>query len=210
MSSRLLIGEAADLLGLTTKALRHYEKLGLIAPVRSDNGYRVYTADHVLRLLRIRRLQSLGLSLTQIKTLLDEDNDAQVWQAILRALLDKVDDQIDALEDRREELERLIADGGADALAVPDELPVPLQRAQEYLDQHLIGAKASLWAAEKPLYALPDQPSALEDHIAMLWRLLAEPPVTVYARRFVPGHHRPASAPLVAGVAALISEEDYP
>ncbi len=146
MSSQLLISEIAELLGLTPKALRYYEKLSLIIPGRSENGYRVYTADHVLRLLRIQRLRSLGLSLTQIKTVLDEKSDAQVWQIILHALLDKVDGQIGALEQRREELERLIADGGSDILALPEELNATMKRAQEYLDHHLDGAQASLWA----------------------------------------------------------------
>ncbi len=110
MSSHLLISEAADLLGLTTKALHLYEKIGLVTPIRSENGYRVYTAEHVLRLLRVRRLRSLGLSLTQIKTLLDEGNDTQIWRTILRALLDQVDAQIETLEDRSE-IEALLANG---------------------------------------------------------------------------------------------------
>lgn len=153
MSSELLISEASDLLGLTPKALRHYEKIGLIEPGRSENGYRVYTADHVLRLLRIRRLQSLGLSLMQIKTLLNDQADRS-WTAILTTLLEEVEAQIETLEQRRAELEDLLADENADLEAVTEVVPVDLQPAQEYLDQYLTGPQASLWAEEKHFDAL--------------------------------------------------------
>ncbi|HZA46980.1 MAG TPA: MerR family transcriptional regulator [Rubrobacter sp.] len=64
------IGEAARLVGVTTKkTIRHYEKVRLLgAPQRSEAGYRLYAAaDDLLRLQRVRRLQSLGLSLGRIK-----------------------------------------------------------------------------------------------------------------------------------------------
>jgi hypothetical protein len=66
----LRIGEAARLVGVTTKkTIRHYEKVRLLgAPQRSEAGYRLYAAaDDLLRLQRVRRLQSLGLSLDRIK-----------------------------------------------------------------------------------------------------------------------------------------------
>jgi hypothetical protein len=66
----LSIGEAARLVGVTTKkTIRHYEKVRLLgAPQRSEAGYRLYAAaDDLLRLQRVRRLQSLGLSLDRIK-----------------------------------------------------------------------------------------------------------------------------------------------
>ena len=68
---RLLIGEDAELLDITPKAIRHYEKLGLFEkPRRSEPGYRLYTADDLLRLHQIKRLRSLGLSLDRIKGIL--------------------------------------------------------------------------------------------------------------------------------------------
>jgi DNA-binding transcriptional MerR regulator len=207
MSSQLLISETADLLGLTPKALRHYEKLGLITPMRSGNGYRLYSANHVLRLLRIRRLQSLGLSLTQIKTLLDEKDDTQVWQTILTILLERVKAQIDALEQRREELEDLLADDDTDILAVTEKLPSHLQPAQEYLDRYLTGPQASLWAKEKQLDALLAS-SALDGYLAILSHWLVEPPVDVDARRVAPVHHSSVRLTGVMGQSGLAREED--
>jgi DNA-binding transcriptional MerR regulator len=43
--------EVARLVGVTTKTVRHYEKVGLLgAPQRSEAGYRLYAADDLLRL----------------------------------------------------------------------------------------------------------------------------------------------------------------
>ena len=64
MRERLRIGEAARLVGVTPKTVRHYEKIGLLpAAERSESGYRLYAANDLLRLNRVKRLRSLGLSL---------------------------------------------------------------------------------------------------------------------------------------------------
>jgi DNA-binding transcriptional MerR regulator len=70
MRTLLQIGEIAQLLGVTPKTIRHYEKIGLLArPERTRAGYRLYDAQDLLRLQRIRRLQALGLSLKKIRAL---------------------------------------------------------------------------------------------------------------------------------------------
>jgi len=49
LRERLKIGEVTRLLGVTTKTVRHYEKVGLLGePQRSEAGYRLYTADDLL------------------------------------------------------------------------------------------------------------------------------------------------------------------
>lgn len=56
--------ELADLAGVTVRALRHYHQLGLLPePPRAKNGYREYGAVDLARVLRIKRLSSLGISL---------------------------------------------------------------------------------------------------------------------------------------------------
>lgn len=65
--------ELARLAGVTTRALRHYHAIGLLAePPRSANGYRDYDAADLLRVLRIRQLASLGFRLDQVAGMLDE------------------------------------------------------------------------------------------------------------------------------------------
>jgi len=53
------------------ETIRYYEKIGLLpAPLRSDNGYRIYEDSHVRRLLFIRRSRKLGFSIEEIRALL--------------------------------------------------------------------------------------------------------------------------------------------
>lgn len=65
------ISEAAKLVGLSTKQIRDYEKIGLIKPaVRSLSGYRNYGESDLERLHFIRHSRNVGFSLHQIAQLL--------------------------------------------------------------------------------------------------------------------------------------------
>ncbi len=99
MRAQLRIGEVAQLLGVTPKAIRYYQRIGLIgAPDRSPAGYRLYTAADLVILLRVRRLQALGLSLAQIKRVLGEPGNERTLRQALEQLLA-------ATTARRQELE---------------------------------------------------------------------------------------------------------
>lgn len=56
-------GELARAARTTIKALRVYEKAGLLTPDRRDGGWRLYGPKHVARLHQILALKALGLSL---------------------------------------------------------------------------------------------------------------------------------------------------
>jgi DNA-binding transcriptional MerR regulator len=60
----------AALTGVTVKALRHYERVGLLAPRRTRARYRRYALGDLQRIERILALKSLGLSLKTINTLM--------------------------------------------------------------------------------------------------------------------------------------------
>lgn len=67
----LTIGKIAELSGLTTDAIRYYEKEGLVTPQqKSDAGYRLYDASAVRRLHFIKQAQHCGFSLAEIQQLL--------------------------------------------------------------------------------------------------------------------------------------------
>ena len=74
------IGLAARRAGVSARMVRHYEALGLLAPVaRTDGGYRQYTQADVRALHFIRRARDLGFSIAEITTLL------ALWQDKARA-----------------------------------------------------------------------------------------------------------------------------
>jgi DNA-binding transcriptional MerR regulator len=60
-------------LGVSAKALRVYEREGLISPGRTEAGWRVYGPAQAARLHQIMALRGLGLSLKRIKALLVDD-----------------------------------------------------------------------------------------------------------------------------------------
>ena len=66
------IQEIARLAGTTSRTLRHYDDIGLLAPSRiAHNGYRHYDQSALVRLQRILLLRNLGLGLPQIGEVLD-------------------------------------------------------------------------------------------------------------------------------------------
>jgi MerR family mercuric resistance operon transcriptional regulator len=64
------IGELAKKVGITTQAIRYYERIGLFEnPARNPSGYRIYE-DHAVDFLQfVKKAQSLGFNLQEIKTI---------------------------------------------------------------------------------------------------------------------------------------------
>jgi DNA-binding transcriptional MerR regulator len=97
----LTIGEAAEQTELSRKAIRLYERKGLLPPARrSDAGYRLYSYDDVAVLHFIRRARALGLHLSEIGDVLNlQRDDEQPCDHVLRVL-----------DSRIAEIDRTIAD----------------------------------------------------------------------------------------------------
>lgn len=106
------IGELAAAAGTTTKTLRFYEDIGLLPPTeRTANGYREYGQDAVSRLDFIHRGRTAGLTLGQIREVIDirDAGDApcdHVYE-LLSARLADIDEQIADLRDLRTTLTAL-------------------------------------------------------------------------------------------------------
>ena len=66
--------EAARRLGVSAKALRLYERRGLVAPVRTAAGWRAYGPGEMARAAEIAALRALGLSLAQVARVLEGDS----------------------------------------------------------------------------------------------------------------------------------------
>lgn len=71
-SSGISVGEAAGRFGLDTHVLRHWEDRGLLAPARDGGGRRRYDDDDLVRIAVIVRSKWAGMSLDQIRVLLDD------------------------------------------------------------------------------------------------------------------------------------------
>jgi MerR family copper efflux transcriptional regulator len=71
-SSGLSIGDAAARFALPTHVLRHWEDAGLLAPDRDGGGRRRYSDDDLVRIAVILRSKAAGMSLEQIRVLLDD------------------------------------------------------------------------------------------------------------------------------------------
>jgi DNA-binding transcriptional MerR regulator len=72
----ITIGQLAGYAGVTIKAVRHYHQRGLLdEPSRDSSGYRRYTAEHAIDLVKIKTLAEAGVPLARIKELLAADPD---------------------------------------------------------------------------------------------------------------------------------------
>lgn len=64
------IGDLAKRFKISQRSLRYYEELGLLNPVRSSGGFRVYAQHEVERLKTILLLKELGMTLDEISSLI--------------------------------------------------------------------------------------------------------------------------------------------
>jgi DNA-binding transcriptional MerR regulator len=123
----ITIGRLAAYAGVTIKAVRHYHRIGLLAePPRDSSGYRRYSAQHAIDLVKIKTLAEAGVPLARIKELLGASPDrfAEAITEIDRSL------QARAREVRRTR-ERIARLGAGDRLFVSPEVADYLDRLHE-------------------------------------------------------------------------------
>lgn len=100
--------EAAKRLGVSTKALRLYERRGLIEPTRTEAGWRAYGPNEMDRAGEIVALRTLGLSLAQVALVLK--GDPQILEAALAAHQVKLEEQLCQMSGTVEAVRALRAD----------------------------------------------------------------------------------------------------
>lgn len=72
--SGLTVGQVAERFGVTVRTLHHYDEIGLLTPSeRTRAGYRVYTADDLVRLRTIVVYRRLEFGLDEVRELLEDD-----------------------------------------------------------------------------------------------------------------------------------------
>lgn len=110
----LKIGEVSATSGLPVKTIRYYEEIGLLEPTveRADSGYRIFDSTVLNRLAFIKRSQSLGLSLTEIKEILQVHDRGELpcgeVRHHLEAKVAAIDEQIRSLKTLRSELQGIL------------------------------------------------------------------------------------------------------
>ena len=111
MPERMKIGELAERAGVSHRTVHYYEREGLLQPAeRVGTGYRYYDEGSLARLQKVRQLQELGLSLDEIRNVIDlYFEDATVVKAkrqvmdILKGHLRDAERRIEELEEFRED-----------------------------------------------------------------------------------------------------------
>lgn len=111
----LKIGEVASASGLAVKTVRYYDEIGLLAPTvaRSQSGYRLFTPQVLNRLAFIKRSQSLGLSLNEVRQILEVHDQGQLpcgeMKLHLEAKVEEINRQIEALMLLKSELSGILS-----------------------------------------------------------------------------------------------------
>lgn len=103
------INEAAEQLGLSQRALKYYEKEGLLEVRRDENGYRNYSAQDLKRLKKISLYRKLGIAIKDIESLLNIEDPAR-----LREILAQKRDQLQQDQTQLQSLEKYLNDGNLD------------------------------------------------------------------------------------------------
>ncbi|MGB3512849.1 MAG: heavy metal-responsive transcriptional regulator [Microcoleaceae cyanobacterium] len=108
------IGQVAAISGFPIKTIRYYEDIGLLSPSvkRSDSGYRLFEESVLSRLDFIKQAKSLGLSLREIREILEiRDRGLLPCREVKQQLHNKVieiNNQIEALGILKAELEQIL------------------------------------------------------------------------------------------------------
>ena len=93
--------ELAKLTGVTPRTIRYYDQRGLLKPEsRSEEGYRLYGSDALLRMQRITMLKFAGFSLGEIRDALEVTEQENLWQLL--------SDQKQLITQRIEQLEEIV------------------------------------------------------------------------------------------------------
>jgi DNA-binding transcriptional MerR regulator len=156
----ITIGQLAAYAGVTIKAVRHYHQRGLLAePPRDSSGYRRYTAQHAVDLVKIKTLAEAGVPLARINELLAADPDR--FAAAIAEIDRNLQERAEELLRTRERIAQLragerlfVSTEVADYLEHLHELGVSQRAVQMERDgwillQSVAPKQAAIWFADK-------------------------------------------------------------
>ncbi|MFI1949164.1 MerR family transcriptional regulator [Streptomyces virginiae] len=125
------IGEIAAVVGVTTRAIRHYHHVGLLPePERRPNGYRAYSLRDAVLLARVRRLTELGLGLDEVRDVLADDAGRELAEVLSELDADLARQEAE-IQERRRRLAVLLAAGPGEAEPLSPGLAALLAKAPQ-------------------------------------------------------------------------------
>jgi MerR family transcriptional regulator, Zn(II)-responsive regulator of zntA len=101
------IGDVADAVRTTIRAIRYYEEEGLIIPLRSEGGTRLYSQRHIDRLRAILRLTENGFPLAIIKTLAETRQQHRTGNDSQQAISHQLDEMLNGIHAQIKQLQGL-------------------------------------------------------------------------------------------------------
>ena len=108
----MLISEISKKLRITTRAIRHYEDIGIIKSKRLDNNYRYFDDLNVDKLKFLVRARNLGFTLDECKELIvlfqNDKRKSKNVRNIAKNKLASITKQINELRDLKKSLEWLV------------------------------------------------------------------------------------------------------
>ena len=93
-------------LGISKHTIFYYEKEGIVTPQRDDNGYRSYSQDDLQKLIMVKFLRNLNISIDDVKAILNNELDFKECLKINQIHLEK---QIKSLEEVQENIEMYVS-----------------------------------------------------------------------------------------------------
>ncbi|WP_084713486.1 MerR family transcriptional regulator [Streptacidiphilus rugosus] len=119
----ITVGQLARRVGLTAKALRHYDRVGLLAPaaVDPDTGYRLYSAQQVELARLVRLLRSVDVPLDQVRACLARPGDDAAVREVLIQHRRRLQARLDRIRGDLHRIDHLIEDGVTTAMTDQDE-----------------------------------------------------------------------------------------
>lgn len=113
------IGDVASRTGLPAKTIRYYQDIGLVTPLRGQNGYRVFRDSDLHKLAFVGRARGLGFSIEDCRNLLalyeDEERESAEVREIAREHLVEIEQKISELAEMRDTLRDLVTACAGDA-----------------------------------------------------------------------------------------------
>lgn len=137
-AAALTVRDAAARLDVTPRTLKYYEELGIVVPLRSEGGYRLYEQADLDKLARVLRMRSLGFSLPVITAMLQQPMEApteggrpRLSNASLKALRETLTEQLGTLDTRVAQVRRELKEAAL--------LQAQLRRDLDYVERRLAG-----------------------------------------------------------------------